>query len=421
MSESCDVLVAGAGLAGLQCARLLTDAGLAVEVWEAADDVGGRIRTDEVDGFRVDRGFQVLNPAYPAVRRWVDADALGLQPFGAGIGVRRERGRALLAHPLRDSRRLPATLRSGLITPRAAVALARWGGAALRDPEERDHTLDVTVAAALDAAKVRGEMRRVVERFLAGVLLEDDMSTSQDFALMLVRSFADGVSGVPAEGMQALPRQLAGLLRTPVRTGHRVTGVAADGLRTRVHADGASIRADRVVLATDPWSLGDLDGLGWPGDAPPPEPKGVLTHWWATDEAPTDLPMLYVDARAHPTGPLVNTAVMTLAAPSYAPPGRHLVETSALLGRGRPMPTEEEVRRHAGDVYGVDAGRWELVARHEVPRALPAQPPPLEPRRSLEVWPRLWVCGDHRDTGSIQGALVSGTRAAEAVLESGRR
>lgn len=419
MTETCDILVVGAGLAGLQCARLLAEAGRDVEVWDASDDVGGRIRTDEVDGYLVDRGFQVLNPGYPAVRRWADVEALGLQVFGAGVGVRRTDGLAVLADPLREPRRLLRTLASGMMTPAGVLALARWAAPALGRPERRDHARDVSIATALDRVSLGGELCRVVERFLAGVLLEDEGATANDFALLLLRSFVLGVPGVPERGMQALPRQLAAMLSTAPSLGRRVTAVEAAGAVTRVHADGGDpILARRVVVATDAWALADVAGLD---GVHPPESKGVLTHWWATDEPPTDLPMVCVDARPRPPGPLVNTTVMTLAAPSYAPPGRHLVETSALLGPGRPVPTDQEVRRHAGDVFGCDPGGWDLVARHEVPRALAAAPPPLDPRRSLAAGtglPGVWVCGDHRDTGSIQGALVSGSRAAHGVLRS---
>ena len=428
MTDSCEVLVVGAGLAGLQCARELQAAGREVRVWEAADDVGGRIRTEHRDGFLVDRGFQVLNPAYPAVRRWVDVGALDLQPFGAGLGVRRDDGFAVLAHPLREPQLIAGTFGSGLAKPREVAALLRWAAPAIvRSWGQYDDggrrtavpVRDVTLRQAMDDARLAGGLRRVVERFFAGVLLEDDGSTSNDFARLLLRTFAFGVPGLPRLGMQALPRQLAAALATPVRTGTTVDSIRREGGSMLVRAGGAELRAEQVVVATDPAGAESLalgiDGGGATGSGVPAM-KGVLTHWFAASEPPTRLNLLCVDARERPGGPLVNTAVVSNAAPGYAPAGRHLVQTSALFGPGRPVPGDDAVRRHAAEIYGADAAGWELVARHEVPNALPVQPPPLGSPQPAEISPGLFACGDHRATASIQGALESGHLAAQAVL-----
>jgi Flavin containing amine oxidoreductase len=407
-----DVLVVGAGLAGLRCARALADAGREVVVLEAADAVGGRIRTDRVDGFLVDRGFQLLNPAYPAVRRWVDVGALGLQGFGAGVAAVTESGTSVLGHPLRAPTLLPRTVGTALGRPREVAAVLRWAAPLLR-PRRRSLSAvlaardDVDRAAGLDRAGVDGLLRRVVDRFLAGVLLEDDGSTADRYALLLAWMFARGVPSLPSEGMQALPEQLAAPLGDRVRLGHRVERVEG----ARVEAGGRSWTAGHVVVATDGPRARGLTGV----DAP--ATKGVVTTWWAAPDAP-DTDLLHVDARRDPRGPLVNAAVVSRAAPSYSPSGRHLVQGSALLAPGR-VPDEATMRRHAGDLLGVDPGGWEVVARHEVPDALPAQPAPYSATRPVRVGD-LVVCGDHRDTGSIQGALVSGQRAAEAVLRAPR-
>ncbi|MDP9982502.1 phytoene dehydrogenase-like protein [Pseudarthrobacter oxydans] len=409
MTAACDVLVVGAGLAGLQCARELQAAGREVQVWEASDDVGGRIRTDRVDGFLVDRGFQVLNPAYPAVRRWVDVEALALQSFGAGLRVRRQDSLAVLAHPVREPGLILQTLRSGLLHPRAVAGLLRWAAPAFAG-HRRHRGSDVPLRQALDRAGCAGELRRAVDQFLAGVLLEDEGSTSNDFALQLVRVFATGVPGLPRDGMQALPRQLADTLTTPVRTSTRVESINPDGDSFLVTAADSRLRASHVVLAADPVNAARLAG----GDVP--AMKGVLTHWFAADTAPSAVDMLHVDARAHPGGPLVNAAVISNAAPSYAPAGRHLIQTSALLGPGRPDPTDDDVRRHAADLFSASTAGWDLVARHEVRQALPLQPPPLRSGQPMGGLSGLVICGDHRETASINGALVSGHRAALAIL-----
>ena len=402
-----DVVVVGAGLAGLRCAQVLADAGRDVVVLEASDGVGGRIRTDREDGFLVDRGFQLLNPAYPAVRRWVDVDALRLQPFGAGVAARTETGLDVLGHPLRSPALVPATLRTAARRPKELAALTRWAAPLLRPRPGRalvevvEQRPDVDRRTALDHAGVDGLLRRVVDRFFAGVLLEDDGSTADRFALLLTWMFVRGVPALPTDGMQALPEQLAATLGDSVRLAQQVrraTGTSAE-------TDDGTWTADHVVVATGAREAHELTGV------PVPVTKGVVTVWWSAPGAP-DTDLLHVDARRTPAGPLVNAAVVSRAAPSYAPPGRQLVQGSALLEDGAGT---DEMRRHAGDLLGVDPSGWEVVARHEVPHALPAQPAPFSTTRPVRH-DDLVVCGDHRDTGSIQGALVSGQRAAEALL-----
>ncbi|MEO8556189.1 MAG: FAD-dependent oxidoreductase, partial [Actinomycetota bacterium] len=157
-----DVLVVGAGLAGLRCAVALTELGREVVVLEASDVVGGRVRTDVVNGFQCDRGFQVLNPAYPAVRRWVDVDALALQSFGAGVMVRRDDGLRVVADPFREPRLLPQTLRSGYLRPGELTALGRWAARILVNPRAVVRAPDMTLAQSLDAAGVVGRIRQEI-------------------------------------------------------------------------------------------------------------------------------------------------------------------------------------------------------------------------------------------------------------------
>jgi len=409
-SWDAEVVVVGAGMAGLMCATVLEAAGAQVQVLEAGPGVGGRITTDEVDGFLMDRGFQVLNPAYPAVREHIDLAGLGMQTLGAGVGVLREDGsRVVLADPLREPRHLLDTLTSGYLRPRELVALARWAGpsvgpvSALTTGDDRDR------AAAMDAAGLTGPLRRVVDAFLSGTVLEDDGSTSNAFIQLLLRMFAFGSPGLPRRGMQALPEQLADRLSRPVQTGVRVERISQQGSGASVSAQGVTARADLVVVATAAGPAQELLGVA----AGPT--KGVVTDWFTMDEPPTRLPMLIVDGRAAP-GPIKNTAVISAGAPSYAPTGRPLVQTSVLMPPGTPALPLADVRRHAAELYNTPTDRWQHVHRHEVAEALPAQPAPLRTRQPLQVSEHIVLCGDHRDTASIQGAMVSGKRAAQGYL-----
>ena len=169
------------------------------------------------------------------------------------------------------------------------------------------------------------------------------------------------------------------------------------------------MRARAVVVATDPSTAGSLA----PVDAP--TMKGLATWWFSVDEAPAPSSVLHVDEHGTASGPVVNAAVVSHAAPGYAPAGRHLVQASTLLGPGQ-EPSEAQVRSHLTRLFRTSAARWEVVTVHRVHEALPALPPPLDARRPVDLGDGLLVAGDHRDTASIQGALVSGRRAATAAV-----
>jgi glycine/D-amino acid oxidase-like deaminating enzyme len=405
MAERTDVVVVGAGLAGLACAVRLQRAGIGARVLEAASEVGGRVRTDVVDGHLCDVGFQLLNPAYPALRDLVDLEALDLRPFAAGVRVRRGGSVATLGDPRREPGLLPATLRSGLLRPRELAGLVRWAAPVLGGEDRILRRADETLAASFDAAGVHGPLRRqVLEPFLAGVLADDTGATSARYARMLVRWFLLGTPALPADGMRALPAQLAAGLERPVETGVRVTGLErrADGVTVRTGSGSVAARA--VVVATD---VEDAVGLGVVPAAPP---VGGLVTWWFS--APAGLPsdrLLVVDGDR---GPVVNTAVVSAAAPTYAPSGRDLVQVTALSGAGL---TDATALSEASRLWRTDVGAWDLLVRHDVVRALPRAVAPLQLGRPAATGEGLFVSGDHRETPSIQGALSSGVRTAEAV------
>ena len=413
MTEEHEVVVVGAGLAGLVCARELVRAGRDVVVLESSDGVGGRIRTDRVDGFLLDRGFQVLNTGYPALDDNLDLDALDLCRLDDAVDVRRGGELHTIANPLAQPSGLPGLVGSDLLPLGQKLRLGAYVAqcAALPVPRllARD---DVPAREAWRQAGMTTRTLDVVLRpFFAGLALEAELRTSRRFVDLMIRMFARGRSTVPAQGMQAIPEQVASSLPAgAVRLQCPVRAVDATGVET----DSGRVTARSVVVATDHWTAHEL----LPDLGPVRGAGGVTTWWHRTPVWPGQRGRLVTDADGSPVS---NTVVMSAAAPSYAPPGVGLVATSVIHRRGEKLPEERRVRELAASLHGQRDDGWELVGRHDVPHALPLMLPPHPFRRPVRVTQgpgTVHVCGDHRDTSSIQGTLVSGRRAAASVLRA---
>lgn len=407
------VVVVGAGLAGLAAARHLNRHGVDVTVLEGSDAVGGRVRTDIVDGFRLDRGFQLYNPAYPEGARVLDHQALDLKGFIAGARIVVDRGGRRRVDRVADPRREPSWAVPSLMARIGSpLSLARFGAyvvsRAVRSVDSLHGDPDVTSEEALRRAGADRElMERVLRPFLSGVFLESDLTTSRRFLDVVLKSFVRGTPGVPALGMQRIPEQLAAGL--DVRFGHRAAAVSAHAVDV---AGGDSHLAEAVIVATDPQTAGQLIP-----DVAVPVGNSVTTFYYRPTCAPGDLAdgqaVLVLDGDGR--GPLVNTVVLSHAAPDYAPAGSALVSAST-LGLRRDAADEAAVRTHLEWLYGVPTTDWDLIASYPIPYALPAMAVPFEFQRPVRTATGVYVAGDHRDSSSIQGALVSGRRAAAAVL-----
>lgn len=396
------MLIVGAGLAGLAAALRLTAAGRSVRVLEASDAPGGRMRSDRVDGFTVDRGFQVMNTAYSEAARFGLLDGLAVGRFDRGALLRT--GTALT--PVADPRRVPAgtvgLLFGVLGTLPERVRLGAFLAEAASLPPRR-RSPDVALIARLRRRGIAGAPTdRFLRPFLQGVLLEAELSTSSRFAEYVLRTFARGDVVVPQGGMGAIPPTLAARLPAgTIEYGAHVVAVRPGEVDV---AEAGTLRAEAVIVAADPVTAAALLGL------PAPAMHAVTTVWHAVDAPPTRRPMI-----ALPTthGPLANSVVMTNAAPDYSGDGRALIASSTL--RADPLP-DAVLRRELAHLWGVGTARWAEVAVTRVPQALPALPGGAPLRKPVRLANGLLVAGDHRATPSIQGALESGRRAADALL-----
>ncbi|MFB7663412.1 NAD(P)/FAD-dependent oxidoreductase [Kitasatospora sp. NPDC056138] len=410
-----DVVVVGAGLAGLAAAHALTGRGLTVQVLEATERIGGRTATRELDGFRLDNGGHLLNTDFPEPRRRLDLDRLELRPLAPGVLVHSGGRRYRVGDPQQTAAR-QAAARGPLGSPLDKARLGATLGRLAVTPVPRLLARPETTTAR--ALADRGLAPRTVDGFLRpllGALLSDPgLGTSSRVADLVLRSYARGRLCLPAAGIGAVPAQLAERLPAgTVRLGVRVTTIAADGVDTAGHG---RIAARAVVLATDAQSAATLlPGLRMPDFHP------VTTYYHAADHSPLGEAVLLLDADRPGGRPVLShSLVLSEVDPSYAPLGRALIATTVLGRRsfepGGPAGYEPLVRRRLADLYGTSTSGWEFLSVRHIPDAVPAMPPPHNFRRPVRLLAGLYACGDHRDTSTVQGALVSGRRAAQAVL-----
>ncbi len=386
-----DVTIIGAGLAGLACARELTSRGVHTEILEASDRPGGRVRTDSHRGFLLDRGFQVLLTAYPECRSCLDYPALQLKSFYPGAMIWMD-GKF---HRTADPWRHPVDAVVSLNSPVGSFMDK------LRVAGLRDSVLQGTVeelfarreSSTLEALRSRGFSGSMIEHFFrpffGGIFLERDLETSSRMFEFVFRMFAQGDTALPASGMEAISRQLAWGLPVKLQTGVKELD---------------ALTSPAIVIAAEGPEAARLLGL-----APPTKWRSVQCFYFAADHPPVKEPIIVLDGEGG--GPVNNFCVVSQVAPSYAPPGASLLNAS-VIGTA----SEQQVREHLQLWFGPEVKRWLHLRTYDIHYAQPDQSrlPGLE--RPVRVRKGLYVCGDHVETASLNGAIHSGKRAAEAVI-----
>ncbi len=418
MAQRPDVIIIGAGLAGLSAARTLQAHGVPSLLFEASATIGGRIATDVVEGFQIDRGFQVLLDSYPEARRTLDLTALDLHAFAPGAVLHRGGGRfGRVGDPLRTPLDGFRSLTAGAFSVGDALRVLGLQVASRRAVAEPMPSTPAGTSSAttLEALRSRGFSARAIEAFFrpffGGVFLDRDLHAAQPWFEWLFGMFATGRATLPARGMQAIPAQLAAALPSGhLRRERPVRRLLAHAVELD---SGEVIEAETIIVATDGAAAGrllpDLTAPSW---------SGCITLSYAAPEAPITTPHLALKAPDDP-GPVNHVCVPSVVAPSYAPRGRHLVSATLIGHRAEDdAGLDQAVRTQLGDWFGAAAvGRWQLLRVSRVPFSLPRtllgeSAATAAVRRARGVY----ACGDHLETPSINGAMRSGRRAAEAVL-----
>jgi phytoene dehydrogenase-like protein len=410
MDVELDTLIVGAGLAGLTCARQLIEHGLSCRVFEASDRVGGRVVTDEVDGFRLDRGFQVFLTAYPEAPAVLDYQRLQLCPFEPGALVRYRGAFHRFADPWRRPQHLLATALSPVATLPDKLRVALFRRHTSRGT--LDQLYQRTEQTTLDLLRSRGFSDVIISRFLrpflGGVFLDYDLQTSSRMCEFVFRMFAQGEATVPAAGMSAIPQQLAAALPADtVTTNCQVTRI--DGHTVEL-ASGDRSSAKSIVIASEQQTMQRLLNRTQSAAG-----RSVSCLYFAADEPPIREPILVLNGDG--AGPVNNLCVPSQLSPSFAPPGKSLVSATVLGQHANSEGLTSRVRSQLQTWFGSQVDRWSHLKTYDIRNALPDQSPPaLEPVvKPVIVDDGVFVCGDYCDTASINGAMASGRRAADAV------
>jgi phytoene dehydrogenase-like protein len=416
-----DVAIVGAGLAGLAAAIELSKNGKSVRIFEASDGIGGRVRTDLVDGFLLDRGFQVMLAAYPEAKRLLNYSALNLCSFDPGALVQLTNGRALVSDPFRRPLDVFATAKApvGSLIDKAKIAKLRH--------DVKRGSLDRLWAGkdepTIDRLRAYGFSSKMIESFLrplfAGVSLDNELTSSSLMFDFVFRMLGEGNNVVPANGMHCIPQQLAAQLpaeaiqmRSPVSVISAQTVTVGSGADTNTK----SVSARNVIVATEgPAAVRLLATAGVTIPAVGSQPVSCVYFSVDAEAVPFDRPIIVLNGIGPANGPITNMTVMSNVSAAYAPPGQHLVSVSAV---GPESPSlETDVRDQLVKWFGPNVSKWDHLRTYHIVHAQPSQKTLTPHERAIKV-DGMFVAGDHRDQASIQGALLSGTRCAQAVLRA---
>jgi len=415
MESDAPVVIVGGGLAGLSCANVLNDADCPFLILESEDRLGGKVRTDDVENFSLDRGFQVLQMAYPEAQRQLDYDALQLRKYLPGALIYKDSRFHRFIDPWRrpwDGLLSGLTCRLGSYADKLRIfhlrRKCRQGNVA-----DLFNDLELSTREYLTTAGFSEEMVDSFFRpFLGGVFLERELETSSRMLMFVFRMFSTGDVSVPANGMQAIPDQMASRLPgQSIRTGCRVQTLSAQGVQLE---GGEFVPASQIVVATPQEVTNQLLGQSDPKDS-----RRVGCFYFSAPKAPVNEPILVLNGE--PTGPVNNLSVPSVVSPAYAPKGEHLISISVVdeqyLNRSNLV---EGVKKQCTTWFGDQVSDWNLLKYYDIRQALPNQNAGENVQKGhARAHDGVIICGDHIGNGSIQSALASGRNAAEFVL--GRR
>ena len=371
-----EVTVIGAGLAGISAALTLQGAGRSVRVIESSDRVGGRVATDVIDGFTLDRGFQLINSQYPELKRLKVMDEVDFIAAPRAVEVSLGQDRVVLGDP-RTHPLSALSSKTGSLSSKVNFLryLYSYSNSALRVEDELQNLGDL--------------YQRVLRPFLTGVFLTSPAHVNAVNGKEIIRSFISGKPGIPAQGVGALAAALAKRI-TNIELGRNINSL--------------NELAGPVIVATDVTTAAQLLDM-----TSVPKLAASTTWYHEVPKELTSSKCLIIDGQKR--GPVVNSIAISNLAPTYAPAGKALLSSTTV-----DFASESEVRRHLALIWGAQSSEWSLIAKYEIPKSLPIFAPGAQHVTSAKVSKNIYVAGDYRSAPSQNGALLSGRLAAEELL-----
>ena len=405
------IVIIGAGIAGLTCAKYLKDKGIEATILEASFGVGGRVRTDTVDGFKLDRGFQVLLTSYPEARKLLNYNELRLKTMPSGARIRQGDKFSVMPNPLKDFTTAPQALFAPVGSLWDKLKVLQLNLSLKNAPEPTSANL-LNQQSTLDFLKEFGYSDTIIERFFRpffrGVFLEKGLKTDATFFKFLFSQFAKGDVVVPENGMQAIAEQIASHLSPhQIRLNTAVEKIVG---QTIYLENGETIEAEKIVLATNASATAQILG----------EKPTVLFNttdclYFASNIPLSIFSQPYLIINANNNELIDHLVVMSDIAPSYAPAGKTLISVS-LVGKNKYSEQDlvEKVGKELIQWFGKKYN-WKHLRTYRIPEALPQyfEAPPQD--KTLKINDFMYRCGDYMAYPSLNAAMKTGREVAEML------
>ncbi len=409
------ITIIGAGISGLTAAVYLHQKGYKVQILEASDRAGGRIKTDVVDGFRLDRGFQVLLTEYPETKALLDYKKLNLKRFLPGATVLYDGGQFEIADPFRRPTAIFATLFApvGSLKDKINTFFLKNKLVNISIPNLFKQPEIETIAKLKKYGFSPKMIDRFYKPFFSGIFLENYLTTSSNMFDFVMKMFSEGDAAIPELGMEEIPKQLVAMLpENSIQYNVKVTAIENNKI---IFEDGSTVETDKIIIAT--------------------EAIGIASNYISkTKQNFHQVTNVYFEASIAPTQKAVvvlnastdkkwanNLTVLSNISNQYAPEGKVLISVSY---NGIPAIDDEtlaeNMKSELKQWYGNHVADWKLLKTYRIQYALPNQEKVSNEvdHSKIKINDNLFICGDHLLNGSINAAMKSGRIVAELIDDS---